>query len=282
MRNDRPSRSGFGARPPRLLVLLLLAGLAPARAGELASAPADPWDQTALGLFKDAHHAFAQRPADDREARFGAAVTLINLQPKTDANLDRAESLLHALVADDPPDDLSVAARYYLARIPHVHRTRPDTARALAAYREIIALGSPHPLAQRAVVLAGLLSLHEPRLGAEERAARHARVAADAASLDAPSARRDLHLILADVALRHDLGDETVLHHLLAADTAGIARAVTRRDTWLRTAEIARRSGRTEIAVLYYRRFLDQFQSDPRRLAVEERLAALLAPPASS
>lgn len=267
--------------PPRLLVPLLLAILAPARADEPAPGPADPWDQTAFGLFKDAHRAFAALPAADPEARFGEAVTLLNLQPKTDANLDRAETLLRALAARGPADDLSIAARYYLARIPHVHRARPDTARALAGYRELAALGSPHPLAQRAVVLAGLLELHEPRISVEERAARHRRVAAAADALADSAARRDLHLVLADVALRQNLGDETVLRHLLAADEAGIARAVTLRDSWLRTAEVARRSGRPEIAVRYYRRFLEQFQSDPRRLAVEERLAALLPPPAS-
>lgn len=263
-------------RPSRLLASILFAGLLPAT----ATTPADPWEQISLGLFKDAHRAFAEAPAADREARFGEAVALLNLQPKTDANLDRASALFRTLIADNPTDDFAIGARYFLARIPHVHRATPDEALALVGYRELAALESPHPLAQRAVVLVAMLELLEPRISEEERFTRFERLAARGATLVDPSALRDFHLVMADMALRYKFDDRITLEHLLAADRAGIVRAVTQRETWLRTAEVARRSGRSDLAIESYRRFLDNFRSDPRRRAVQERLAELLSPSA--
>ncbi len=254
---------------------LFLLALSPAL---FAADTPSPWDQTALGLFKDAHVAFAEQPASaGREARFGEAVTLISLQPKTDANLDHAASLFEAIVAANATDDLGISSRYYLARIPQIHRATPDTAAALTGFRELAALDSPHPLAQRAVVQVALIELFEPLLSASEVRARYDRLAQRGASLTEPSALRDFHMVMGDAALRFSLGDTLALDHLLAADRAGIARAITKRDTWLRIAELGRRTGRTEVAKTYYAKFLDTFPRDSRRLTVKERLAALPA-----
>lgn len=258
---------------PRLVALLAALAL-PLFATEPAATPS-AWDQTALGLFKDAHLSFAAQPAADREARFGEAVTLLSLQPKTDTNLDRAASLFAALIAAKADDDLGISARYYLARIPQVHRATPDNAAALVLFRELDALNSPHPLAQRAVVQIALIELFEPRLPASEIRSRYDRLAARSATLTEPSALRDFHMVMGDAALRFSLGETLALDHLLAADRAGIARAITQRDTWLRIAELARRTGRTDVSKTYYSKFLDTFPRDSRRLTVKERLAAL-------
>jgi len=261
---------------PRLAFLLATLAL-PLFATEPATT-SSPWDQTALGLFKDAHVAFAQQPASsDREARFGEAVTLISLQPKTDANLDRAASLFGAIVTANATDDLGISSRYYLARIPQIHRATPDTVAALTGFRELAALESSHPLAQRAVVQVALIELFEPRLPASEIRARYDRLASRGAALTESSAIRDFNLVMGDAVLRFSLGDSLALDHLLAADRAGIARAITRRDTWLRIAELGRRTGRNDVAKTYYAKFLDAFPRDSRRLTVKERLAALPA-----
>lgn len=252
------------------LIPLLFTLSAPLFAGQPS-----PWDQTALGLFKDAHAAFAELPAGDRQARFGEAVTLINLQPKTDANLDRASALLSAIVATGATDDLGVSSRYFLARIAQVHRSNPDSAAALALFRELAALDSPHLLAQRAVVQVALLELFDPLVPAAEIRARHDRLAARGSTLADPAILRDFHLVMGDAAIRFNLGDEVALDHLLAADRAGIARAITQRDTWIRIAGLARRAGRTRVAVAYYERFLENFPRDSRRLMVREIIASL-------
>lgn len=241
-----------------------------------APAPASsPWDTTALNLLKEAHADFAALPESDRDARFGEAVTLLNLQPKTDANLDRAAALFNALIAADATDHLGISARYFLARIPQVHRVNPDTAAALALFRELAALDSPHPLAQRAVIQVALLELFEPGVTADEARVRFDRLVARGASLTDPSAVRDFNLVMGDAALRFGFPDEVALGHLIAADRAGIARAATRRDTWVRIAELARRAHRPDIAADYYNRFLKNFPRDARRLLVEQHLASL-------
>lgn len=252
--------------------LILLA--APLLATEPAAAP-NPWDMTAFGLFKDAHILFSEQPDADRESRFGEAVTLINLQPKTESNLDRAAAIFTEIAAASPPDELGVNARYFLARIEQIHRVKPDTSTALALYRELAALDSDHPLAQRAVVQLALLELFEPGQPASEVRARFERLAARGVTLTDPSAIRDFNLVLGDAALRFDLGDTLALDHLLAADRAGIARAITQRDTWLRIAELARRTRRDDVAATYYQRFLENFPRDTRQLMLKERLAEL-------
>lgn len=256
----------------RLFTVLLAALSAPLLAVEPAPSP---WDLAAFGLLKEAHSAFAAQPAADREARFGEAVTLINLQPKTDANLDRAASLFSTISAANPTDDLGISSHYFLARIPQVHRANLDTSAALLIFRELAALDSPHPLAQRAVVQVALIELFEPRVPAGEVRARFDRLASRGATLTEPSALRDFHLVMGDAALRFKFDDALALDHLLAADRAGIARAGTRRDNWIRIAELARRSGRPAIAATYYHHFLENFPRDARLLLVQEHLAAL-------
>ncbi len=242
---------------------------------------AAPWDQTALGLFQDAHRAFAALPASDREARFGEAVTLINLQPKTDGNLDGAAELLTEVAATDATDDLGISARYFLARIAQVHRFEPDIPTALVYYRELSTLDSSHPLAQRAVVQLALIDLFVPDLPPVDLRARYDALQVRGRSLTDPAARRDFHLVMGTVALRFDLGEDLALDHLLAADAAGVVRAGTRRDNFIRIAELARRLHRNELAATYYTRFLEDFPRDIRRLTISERLAAITAAPPS-
>ncbi len=257
-----------------LIPCLLLLLSAPLFASDPAPA-SSPWELTALGLLKEAHAAFAELPSEDREARFGEAVTLLNLQPKTDANLDRAAALFTAIAASNATDHLGISSRYFLARIPQVHRVNPDVSAALVIFRELSTLDSPHPLAQRAVVQLALIELFEPDIPPDEVRTRFERLATRGASLNEPSAIRDFNLVMGDVALRFKFGEDIALDHLLAGERAGIARAGTRRDTWIRIAELARRTGRTDIATSYYNLFLKNFPRDARRLMVKERLTAL-------
>ncbi len=244
--------------------------------------PPSPWDQATLGLIREAYRNFARQAGPNREARFGEAVTLLNLQPKTGANLDRAASLFTDIIATEPADGLGVSARYYVARIAHVHRTSPDDATALRIYRELADLSSPHPLAQRALVQLALMEIFEPRLDPAEVRVRFERLTARGAALTESSAVRDFHLVMGDAALRFNLGEAIALDHLLAADRVGLARAATQRDTWVRIAELGRRTGRNDIAVTYYQRFLENFPRDSRRRMIIERLAALLPTSESS
>ena len=257
-----------------ILCMSLLAGLTTqAKNAETPSA----WDLVALGLVNEAHDAFEDHPPEDRTARFGEAVTLINLQPKTRSNLDRAEKLLALVAAHDGDDELGVGARYYLARIAQFHRPSPDLPEALRIYHQLAASESRAALAQRALVQIALIELFEPGVPREEVAARFDRLALRGKTLTEPSARRDFNLVMGDAALRFELGDTVALDHLLTADETGLARPITQRDTWVRIAELARRAGRDETAITYYRRFADTFVRDSRNTMVSQRLKTLVA-----
>lgn len=238
---------------------------------------ASAWDLVALGLVSEAHDVFEDHPPENRTARFGEAVTLINLQPKTRSNLDRAETLFSIVAARDGDDELGVSARYYLARIAQFHRPSPDLPEALRIYHQLAASESRAALAQRALVQIALIELFEPGVPKSEVAARFDRLALRGKALTEPSARRDFNLVMGDAALRFELGDTVALDHLLAADETGLARPITQRDTWVRIAELARRAARDEIAITYYRRFLDTFLRDSRNTMVNRRLNALVA-----
>jgi hypothetical protein len=257
------------------------------RAAGDADAPSgrQAWQEASLGLFNSAHRAFAAEAPSSREARFGEAITLLNVQPKTNANLNRAAALFDEL-ADSVPasgaDDIAISARYFLARIPQVHRSPPVPVEARRRFEQLIAATggldgnvSVHPLAQRALVEIAIIDLYSAALPENDLRVRITALAARGAALTDTDARRDLHFTLGDAALRFRLGDELALEHLLAADAAGFSRLTVQASTWVCIAGIAHRTGRHDVAVTYYTKFLDTFVRDSRRRLVEERLATL-------
>lgn len=236
------------------------------------------WEDAALGLFDSANREFAKLSGD--EARLGEAVTLLLRQPKTDANINRAAELLATLADKSPGSPLAIRAKYYLGRIAQTHRTpnNPELARRL--FRELAGAHPGHPYADLATVKLAILEIYDHVPEADRRARFDAFVAA-AATLESPSARRDLNLLLADASQRFGYGPVLTLDCLLAADRVGIARRVEQGNTWVRIGQLAHEAGRFEIARDYYKKYLATFIRDNRRLMVAERLAALPAVAAS-
>lgn len=263
-----------------LTATLLAPAAEPAPASASALAPA--WHAASLGLADDAFELF--RDASGPEARLGEALALLIRQPKTDANLAAAATLLASLVAPDVPAPIARSARYHLARIEHVHRTRPDLAAARTHYARLIADHPGAPLAERAVVKLALLEVYAPGLdAASTRRAVFDAYVERLPGLRTASARRDLALVLADAAQRFAYSDPLALELLLTADAAGLARRQEQANVWVRIGELARDHGRVDLARTYYARFLATFLRDNRRLTIEERLAALpAAAPASA
>lgn len=251
----------------------------PARAASSEAALVEAWQNTATGLFNEANQAFAALPGD--EARLGEAVTLLLRQPKTDANIDRASTLLSDIVKKSPGTDLAVTAQYYLGRIEQAHRSPANPRAAGEIFRELIARHQGHPYADLATVKLAILELNE-QLPEDERRARFDSFAVIAPGLKSASARRDLCITLADSAQRFGYSPEITLDLLLAADKAGLARRVEQGNAWVRIGQLAQDAGRNEIAREYYGKYLRYFIRDNRRLMVSERLAALPAPAAAN
>lgn len=255
-------------------LLLALAAWLPLPVVAYPAVDQSPWALASLGLFKDAHDAFARDTGGGRFARLGEAATLLNIQPRTTANINRAAAMLERVVEEEGGDAIGITARYLRARISHIHRKAPDPVDAAARYRELAALGPVHSLTQRALVQLALIELFEPGVPVAELRGRHDRLAALGRGLVDASARRDFYLVMGDAALRLGFDDVVAMEHLIEADRAGISRTGTLRDNWLRIAGLAERAGRSDVAVAHYERFLAAALRDTRRLAVEQRLAS--------
>src|SRR5262245_53066631 len=109
-------------RPPRRRIRTLRRLIWPAFLGTVAfgAEPAVPWHDASRYAFDASHAAFVK--GKDREARLGEATTLLNLQPRTAANIERAAVLLDSVSAANPSDEPGICARYLRARIEDVHR----------------------------------------------------------------------------------------------------------------------------------------------------------------
>lgn len=247
------------------LKIQVVAGLAWVLCGGASGADlSGVWGDAARGLVNDAYRQF-EKAGTHREAQLGLAVTLVNVQPKTSANIERAAAILEVLRGND---ELGITATYYLARLEQVHRFTPDPGKALERYDQLYREHPGHPLAQMGVVKAALLRLYITRLPFEE-------VEATGVKLSDPDAVRDFHLVLADAAGRLGLSDEQALKHLLAAEQAGLAKRKTAGDVWIRIGELARLSGKRDLAARYYGKFLEDFPNDQRAFLVRERSTAL-------
>lgn len=263
---------------PFLTLLVIFAPLARSSEATAVSTPEvvlrQAWRDTSLSLFQDAARGFEK--VDGREATFGRAISLLARQPKTAGNIEAAARALASLVETDARDPIGVMSRYYLGRVEQAHRTPARPAAAAVHFRRLLADHPGEFWAEQAAIKLALIELHEP-VSAEERLARLVRHAEFAGAMRHAPARRDMCLLLADVALRFGLGEATALDQLLAADRAGIVRSATQAQVWVQIAELARATGRHDIARRHYENFLAAYERDNRRTMVSERLAALSA-----
>ncbi len=263
----------------RHLTAFVLAVMLPGAAlADSATTTRDGWTAAARLLNQEAFRDFTDLAesdqADEREANFGLAISLLGIQPKTRENVDRAASLFDELGTATPEDRFTAPARYYRARLEQVHRFEPNPAKAADLFEALYHDHPEHPLGQEALVKVALIRLYED-VDPDEIERRMSHFRELAATLSAPSPRRDLYLTLATAEARHFGESAKSLDDLLAADRLGIARPITRADAWVRIAEVARKVGRAPVAREYYERFLATFPRDSRHYLVTERLASL-------
>jgi tetratricopeptide (TPR) repeat protein len=238
----------------------------------------DGWEALALARANEARRIFAGVPrgADPaaRAARLGEAVALLNVQPRSERNLERARLLLRSL-ASGSIDDIAIAARYHLARIDHVHSLRPNLDAAEASYRALLADHPGHPLAEQAAPKLALLVVYrssDPDL--VEGRLRELEALAD--RLVDRSAARDTRLLLAQAALRlqgNHARAVTLLRPVLEQST--ISRANRWAEAWLIFAESSAALGHAADAARGYREFLLKLPRDARAAEVTRRFAAL-------
>jgi hypothetical protein len=161
-----------------------------------------------------------------------------------------------------------------LGRIEQIHRATPDYEAARLRFKRLYDRLPQNGIAQRAYVNWVLLTLYEatPVTG---RLARLDELDAVGDSLTSASARRDMHLTLADAYLRFGGSRERALHHLIEAEAAGVVLPANRANVLVRIGELSESLGHRETAGIYYRKFLQEFIRDNRVYSVQHRLADL-------
>ena len=255
-----------------------------------APPPPDPWAQASQFLFNDAHQSFTQTTsAPDRTDRLGAAVVLLNVQPRTAGNLTAARTALEGLVAENASDEAGLNARFFLGRIASLHQTPSDLATARRYFDALIAQNPAHPLAQQAVVKLALLDFY-PANGKPPASALYTRYATHADALTDASARRDLHLLLARACLFYQASQpasvasfspaEYALTHYQAALATGALSFRVRGETLVAIGELAHALGRDAVAAEAWRAFLSAYSRDIRAGTITAHLAALSDPAA--
>lgn len=236
------------------------------------------WQELSLLNASEAQQAFAAAAEADptsREARLGAALSLLQLRSRTPGTIAAASELLEALRTENANDDAGIGAAYYLARISQLHSFMPDRAAAVAGYRALLAAHATNYYAQLAAPKLALLLLYDD-VAPDEWERRVNEIQALIPRLTAPEAVRDtrLALAMAFIRLRHDHARAYPLFASCLAD--GSVTRMTRLNTLLvQAAESAQRLGKKAEAAGYYARFLEEFPHDSKSDEVQRRLDLL-------
>lgn len=251
-------------------------------AADTTTGTANAWHDAATFLFNDANKAFraAGPEATERERALGAAISLLNVQPRTTGNLVQARKELERLSSKESNDEVAIFAQYFLARL-HAHYESPGAspAEAKRLYRELLTNHAGNPIAEYAASALVLMELYE-NIQPAERATRFATLEELAPGLKTSSGRRDFHLTMgyAYIDFQTEHSNTKAMEHLIAADAEGITRWQAESEAWIAIGELAKAEGRTDTAATYYGKFLAKYKRDNRHYSIQKRLEALASP----
>ena len=256
---------------------VLLVGLSVQASAQRDSKLDEGWSNATLFRANDAQQDFLQaakdRPAK-READFGQAVSLLNVQPKTDANLDSAAALFLSVRKSQPDDDMGIACLYFLARIEQYQRLPPDMPQAEKDYRELVDRYPHHYWGEQAAIRLAILEVYHAPTREDQM-----KILADYEKLGDhfvdSDCRRDLFNAIGRSYLNLRLSPERALEDLLKTQETGFSLAVDQADTYVRIGELASAIGRDEIAITYFKKLTVEFPFDFRVYTIKQRLNKL-------
>ena len=234
---------------------------------------ADAWQALSIGQYSDAIDLFNAAGAS-REAQLGLAMAQLNRPPVTPASLAEAQRQLTALAGDDT---LGHAARYFLGRSQQIHPMTPDPAAAARDYERLIATGADDTWCRLALVKLAILRLTVLRAPGALPAQLAAVETLLARTAD-PATLHDLHLVIAEARLNHELYDATTLDHLRAALATTRESDTMRADILIQVGRLATLLGERAVAREHYERFLHDYPKERRYYTVSMALAHLNGP----
>ncbi len=238
--------------------------------------PTDPW-QSALNLdYNTASDGLARQhdvAPDDLRITCAYAASLLVREPVTDANVEKARSLLESVIANAPRTDVQhrPLALYLTARIDHDHINPPRLDEAQVRYEQLRREYPTHPLADQSAVHLGLLqAVQSPPPDPKPAVAI---VEALLAQVSTPASRRELHHLIAYLhwQVRHDAA--AALPHYIAGREIGFETPYRNSELDLTIAGLAAETGQNELAAQYYLKFAETNPRDGRAQSAR-RLAA--------
>lgn len=236
------------------------------------------WQDAATFLINDANKTFAKTKVtsegNKRERLLGEAVTLLNVQPRTEGNLGEARKMFEEIVAGNPDDEAGIFASFFLARWHETYEQPPQFDLARKLYRDLLERHAGNPLAESGASSLVMMDVYE-NVSTEERTRRFAELEKLLPLLKTPSGRRDFHLSMGNSYIDFSESPAKAIEHLMAADAEGISRWQIESATWISIGELARSQGDTALAARYYKKFLEKYKRDNRHYSIEKRLEAL-------
>src|SRR5688572_25294668 len=99
------------------VVLLLGSSVVPLTYGAEDTGMELGWNQASRYLFQESYKLFRKLEKTGgphlRSARLGEALSLLNLQPKTQGNIQQAADIFSSLAGQNPSDEIGITAQYY-------------------------------------------------------------------------------------------------------------------------------------------------------------------------
>ncbi len=268
-------------------VMGLAQGAARAQGEDTANAPAsisqpdvlESWQKATVFLFDEANQNFAKAAAssDGEEARanrLGEGVTLLTVQPRSEGNLRKAETIFEEVISRNPKDATGLAARMHLARLYefHVKPKAPDKAKAI--YEGLLTDGVGDPLAELAASRLALLELYATSSPDEMNEAAR-KLAAHGTKLQTSIGRRELYSNLG-LTLNQLRGDKRLaMEYLIAAEAEGLPMQQLDAPLLITIGALAGDLGDKETAKKYFSLFTSRYKRDARRYSVVEKLEAM-------
>jgi tetratricopeptide (TPR) repeat protein len=240
------------------------------------AAESDPFALASSFLVKEAYETFQREGTmPETERKFGEALTLMNLQPRTEANLLRAVELFGEVSNESSPGaPLNGLARLMRARLEEFYLDQPDPEAAKATYLALVRESSGDPVVEmagaRLVIMEAFADAPE-----KDNLARLEELEELVPFLRSPAGRREFHTAMAFALLDNNGDKGRALDHFLAADREGLTRKASALRLYLVAGDTAAACGRTEDAVYFYRKLIATYPRDSRAFLVKERLRKL-------
>jgi len=252
---------------------------APPNGSQSQATNLENWEKATIFLFDEAHENFAKAAAlsqgeEAAASRLGEGVTLLTIQPRTQGNLARSQSIFEELIAKNPKDATGLAARLYLARFYEFHVSPQAPEKAKEIYEGLLTDGLGDPLAELAASRLALIDLYSADSPESLNDAAR-KLAVHGTKLQTSIGRRELYSNLG-LTLNELRGDKTLaMEYLIAAEAEDLPMQQLDAPLLITIAALAEELGDMETAKKYYSLFTSRYKRDTRRYSVLKKLEKL-------